>query len=106
MLWNVFYTKDSKKDLLKLDNSQKKQVLKAIDKVSKNPLPSPDGYGKPLGNKGNNNLTNCYKIKLRGLGIRIVYNLVIVDNAMKIIVISVREDSLVYYIASERIKNE
>ncbi|MDB0438901.1 type II toxin-antitoxin system RelE family toxin [Clostridioides difficile] len=106
MLWNVFYTKDSKKDLLKLDNSQKKQVLKAIDKVSKNPLPSPDGYGKPLGNKGNNNLTNCYKIKLRGLGIRIVYNLVIVDNAMKIIVISVREDSLVYDIASERIKNE
>ncbi|MGO0986339.1 type II toxin-antitoxin system RelE family toxin [Clostridioides difficile] len=106
MLWNVFYTKDSKKDLLKLDNSQKKQVLKAIDKVSKNPLPSPDGYGKPLGNKGNNNLTNCYKIKLRGLGIRIVYNLVIVDNAMKIIVISVREDSLVYDIASERVKNE
>ncbi|MGO1044722.1 type II toxin-antitoxin system RelE family toxin [Clostridioides difficile] len=106
MLWNVFYTKDSKKDLLKLDNSQKKQVLKAIDKVSKNPLPSPDGYGKPLGNKGNNNLTNCYKIKLSGLGIRIVYNLVIVDNAMKIIVISVREDSLVYDIASERVKNE
>lgn len=106
MLWNVFYTKDSNKDLLKLDNSQKKQVLKAIDKVSKNPLPSPDGYGKPLGNKGNNNLTNCYKIKLRGLGIRIVYNLVMVDNAMNIIVISVREDSLVYDIASERVKNE
>lgn len=101
MLWNVFYTKDSKKDLLKLDNSQRKQVLKAIDKVSKNPLPSPDGYGKPLGNKGNNNLTNCYKIKLRGLGIRVVYN-----DIMKRIVISVREDSLVYDIASERIKNE
>ncbi|MER0285380.1 hypothetical protein ABRY17_15855 [Clostridioides difficile] len=49
MKWNIFYTKDSHKDLKKLDNSQRKQVLKAIEKVSYNPLPSPDGYGKPLG---------------------------------------------------------
>ncbi|PBD80403.1 type II toxin-antitoxin system RelE family toxin [Clostridioides difficile] len=104
MKWNIFYTKDSHKDLKKLDNSQRKQVLRAIEKVSYNPLPSPDGYGKPLGNKGNNNLTNCFKIKLRGIGIRVVYNLVMENNIMRIIVISVREDSLVYDIASERVK--
>ena len=27
MKWNIFYTKDSHKDLKKLDNSQRKQVV-------------------------------------------------------------------------------
>ena len=39
------------------------QVLAGIVKVSKAPLPSPNGYGKPLGNKNGNNLTGFFKIK-------------------------------------------
>lgn len=51
-MWKVSYFDDALEDLKKLDNSQRKQVLKAIDKVKTNPLPQNEGgYGKPLGNK-------------------------------------------------------
>ena len=62
------------KDLKNLDQSQRYQVVKAIDKVSENPLPdSEGGYGKPLGSKSGKNLTGYLKIKLRKLGMRVVY---------------------------------
>ena len=82
-----------------------KIVIKAIIKVSQNPESNTKGgYGKPLGNKGGNNLTGLFKIKLKGLGLRIVYKLEKSDsdNIMKIIVISVREDNEVYEIAAKR----
>jgi len=59
MKWTVKFTAEAKKDLKSLDNSQRIQVAKSIDKVSENPLPNLEsGYGKPLGNKLNNNLTD------------------------------------------------
>lgn len=104
MNWIIDYLKEAEKDLNSLDNSQKIQVLKAIRKVSQNPLPTSEGgYGKPLGNKSNTNLTGYYKIKLLKLGIRVVYRLVKENGIMKIIVISVREDEAVYQIALDRI---
>lgn len=106
MNWSVELTDEAKKDLRDLDNSQREPVLKAIKKVSKNPLPvSEGGYGKPLGNKSNINLTGCFKIKLLKLGIRIVYKLIRENGIMKIIVISVREDETVYQIAIDRVNN-
>ena len=80
-------------------------VLKAIIKVAQNPESNmKGGYGKPLGNKGGNNLSGLFKIKLKGLGLRIVYKLEqeTLDNIMKIIVISVREGNEVYEIAAKR----
>lgn len=104
MKWKVEYLKESLKDLKSLDHSQKLQVLKAIDKVSQNPLPNYEGgYGKPLGNKSNTNLTGYFKIKLLKLGIRVVYGLVKERGIMKIIVISIRKDEMVYQIAVDRI---
>jgi len=104
MKWKVEYLKESLKDLKALDHSQKLQVLKAIDKVSQNPLPNYEGgYGKPLGNKSNTNLTGYFKIKLLKLGIRVVYGLVKERGIMKIIVISIRKDEMVYQIAVDRI---
>ncbi|WP_328598674.1 type II toxin-antitoxin system RelE family toxin [Inconstantimicrobium porci] len=38
MNWEVEYCDEAKKDIKKLDGSQIKQVLKAIEKVSTNPL--------------------------------------------------------------------
>ena len=100
----VQYLKEALKDLKSLDNSQQLQVLKAIDKVSKNPLPSFEGgYGKPLGNKSNTNLTGYFKIKLLKLGIRVVYGIVREQGIMRIIVISIREDDAVYQLAVDRI---
>lgn len=60
------------------------------------------GYGKPLGNKNNINLNGYYKIKLKKSGLRIVYELVEIDNKMFIIVIGARSDEKVYKLAEQR----
>ncbi|MBK5245210.1 MAG: type II toxin-antitoxin system RelE/ParE family toxin [Eubacteriaceae bacterium] len=105
MAWAIEYFKEAQKDLAKIDHSQKLQVLKAIEKVSQNPLPDYEGgYGKPLSNNDTTKLAGYYKIKLLKLGIRIVYGLVKEDERMKIVVISVREDEAVYKLADKRIK--
>ena len=104
--WTVDYTEEAKKDIKDLDNSQTRQVIKAIDRVSKNPLPNTEGgYGKPLGNTRSTNLTGLLKIKLVKLGIRVVYKLVRTDEVMKIIVVAAREDDKIYEIAARRIDN-
>lgn len=104
MDWDVKYTKPAAADLDKLDNSARIQVLKAIKKVSENPLPRPHGYGKPLGNHNSSDLTGFLKIKLKQTGLRIVYDLVKTDNIMRIIIISIRDDEAVYKEAEKRAK--
>jgi mRNA interferase RelE/StbE len=104
-MWRIDYHPEAKQELKQLDGSQRKIVLKAIIKVSENPKSYTEGgYGKPLGNKSGNNLTGLLKIKLKGLGLRVVYKLEKVEpeNIMRIIVISVREDNEVYEIAAKR----
>ena len=106
-MWKVSYFDDALEDLKKLDNSQRKQVLKVIDKVKTNPLPQNEGgYGKPLGNKRGINLTNLYKIKLKKSGIRVVYQIIRVEDTMEIIIVSMREDEKVYEDAQKRINNK
>lgn len=103
--WSIEYTKEAEADLKNLDHSQQLQVLKAIDIVSENPLPdSEGGYGKPLGNRMSVNLTGYLKIKLLKLGLRVVYGLVRDKNMMRIIIISVRDDDMVYKMVKKRIK--
>ena len=103
MNWNIEFLEDAKRDLKKLDHTVQIQVLKGIDKVSQNPLPMRDGgYGKPLGHKGGSNLTNLLKIKLRDLGIRVVYKVEYTETTMKIIVISARTDGRAYREAATR----
>lgn len=105
MSWKIEYHKEAKKDIKKLDNSQRLHVLKAIEKVSKNPVSKYEGgYGKPLSNNKDTKLAGYFKIKLLKLGIRVVYDLVKQDETMKIIVVSVRADDAVYRLAEKRIK--
>lgn len=100
MAWAVEYTKQANTDLNILDNSQKRQVLKTILKVSENPLRvTQGGYGKPLGK----NLTGFLKIKLKKQGIRVCYRIKVDNKIMRIIVISVRADDHVYKLLQERI---
>ena len=99
MTWNVRITDEARQDFQKLDGSVKKQVLTGIRKVSKAPFPSPHGYGKPLGNKNGNNLTGFFKIKYKGIGIRVVYTLVVAEAIMNIVVISERDDNYCYELA-------
>ena len=103
MSWEVLYTDDASEDLRALDGGQRKAVLKAITKVSQNPLPAREGgYGKPLGNKHGFDLTGLCKIKLVKEGIRVVYALIRTETAMKIVVIAARADDEVYELAAQR----
>lgn len=104
MNWEVLYLPEALEDLRKLDGSQKILVRKAIQKVKGNPLPETEGgYGKALGNKGGTNLSGFLKVKLRGAGLRIVYQLVRIEEKMLIIVIGAREEEKVYDVAQKRI---
>lgn len=102
--WLIEYIEEAQHDFDKLDHSQQIKVLKAIQKVAQNPLPTnKGGYGKPLGHKPSSNLTGMLKIKLVKEGLRVVYKNIINDNVMRIIVISVRNDEIAYKLAESRI---
>ena len=105
MEWKIEYIKEAQRDLKNLDPYNRKLILKAIQKTALRPLPPPDGIGKPLGNHSAIKLSGYYKIKLRDLGYRVVYGLVRENNVMKVIVISIRDDELVYKEAERRIQN-
>lgn len=98
--WKICIADEAIKDYKKLDGSVKKQVLAGIYKVAEAPLPSPNGYGKPLGNKRDNNLTGFFKLKYKGIGIRVVYSLVLKSEVMNIVVISERDDNYCYELAA------
>ena len=103
-VWQVEYTQEAAKDLRKIKEPVKSHVLKAIRKVSTNPLPqSEGGYGKPLSNRNGSNLAGFLKIKIRGDGVRIVYQLRRTETTMSIVVIGIRDDDWVYKEADRRI---
>lgn len=105
MEWKIEYIKEAQRDLKNLDPYNRRLILKAIQKTALRPMPSPDGIGKPLGNHSANKLSGYYKIKLRNLGFRVVYGLIKEENIMRVIVISIRNDELVYKEAERRIQN-
>lgn len=102
-MWKVRFSPEAEKDLVKIDNSLKKQIYAGIRKVSTNPLPqSEGGYGKSLGNVDGTDLTGFFKIKYRGIGIRVVYSIVRDKEVMNIIVVSIRSDNHSYKLAQKR----
>ena len=104
MSWHLTYTKKASNDLCRLDGNQKRTVLKAILRVSQNPLPTSEGgYGKPLGNRAGTRLAGLLKIKLKDQGLRVVYQLIRVQQEMRIIIISIRVDEQVYKEAQAKI---
>lgn len=103
MIWKLSYLPEVKKDFKQLGKSEDVIVRKAIEKTLQNPLPmSEGGYGKPLGNRGGSDLRGLLKIKLKRLGIRIVYKVIRTETEMVVIVIGAREDDEVYGIAQAR----
>ncbi|MBN2259773.1 MAG: type II toxin-antitoxin system RelE/ParE family toxin [Clostridiales bacterium] len=103
--WYVEYIREALADLKKLDNTQQKIVLKAIQKVSRNPLPNSEGgLGKPLGNHMTSQLAGYQKITLKSAGLRVVYNIVRDQNLTRIIIISIRDDEKMYKMAQDRVK--
>jgi len=99
------FTPEAEKGLSKLDGSQRKIVIKAIEKVVRNPLPRTEGgLGEPLGIEFVYDLTDYNKIKLKGQNLRIVYNLINDRMVMQNIAIGERSDQEIYRVAYNRIK--
>ncbi|ETT05849.1 addiction module toxin, RelE/StbE family [Providencia alcalifaciens PAL-2] len=79
----------------KLEKTIQSQFAKQLIKRCKNPHVSSEKL---------RNMQNCYKIKLRTSGFRLVYQ--VIDDVLIIAVVAVgkREKSQVYNLASERLK--
>lgn len=105
MNWSISFLPEALDDLKRLDGAVRPQILKGIQKVSRNPLPdSSGGYGKPLGNQSGTALSGFMKIKFKKVGIRVVYKFEIIENIVKVIIISARSDDQVYEEAEKRRK--
>ena len=104
MNWKLVFLPEAEQDFCNLAGNERIVVAKALNKVLTNPLPlNEGGYGKPLGKKQNNNLTGFLKIKIKNLGIRIVYKPIVINGQMLVVVIGARADDEVYDTAKKRI---
>lgn len=94
MSYELYFKEKAKKEWDKLDNNVRELLKKKLAERLKNPhVPQARLTG----------MTDCYKIKLRGLGYRLVYQ--VDDGVMRILVIAVgkRDRNKVYKIAKDRL---
>ncbi|MBN3175586.1 type II toxin-antitoxin system RelE/ParE family toxin [Pectobacterium brasiliense] len=95
MSYSVKFREEALKEWLKLDKTIQQQFAKKLKKCCENPhIPSAKLRG----------MKDCYKIKLRASGFRLVYE--VIDDVLIIAVVAVgkRERSGVYHLASERMR--
>ncbi|HEF0064754.1 TPA: type II toxin-antitoxin system RelE/ParE family toxin [Citrobacter pasteurii] len=95
MSYTVKFREDALKEWQKLDTAIQQQFAKKLKKCCENPhVPSAKLRG----------IKDCYKIKLRTSGFRLVYQ--VIDDTLIIAVVAVgkRERSEVYNLASERLR--
>lgn len=95
MAYSIKVHDDFVAELDKLDPAVKLQLRKKLDKVVENPhIPK---------NRLGGELHNCYKIKLRKAGVRLVYQ--VNDDEIFILLLTVgkREDNQVYETAVSRV---
>ncbi|MDH2997170.1 plasmid stabilization system protein [Pasteurellaceae bacterium LFhippo2] len=95
MAYSIKVHDDFVAELNKLDPTVKQQLRKKLDKVVENPhIPK---------NRLSGDLHNCYKIKLRKAGVRLIYQ--VNDDEIYILLLTVgkRADNEVYDTAINRI---
>ncbi|CAH6379569.1 type II toxin-antitoxin system RelE family toxin [Pantoea agglomerans] len=95
MSCTVKFREEAFKEWQKLDKSLQQQFAKKLKKCCDNPhIPSARLRG----------IKDCYKIKLRASGFRLVYQ--VIDDQLVIAVVAVgkRERSDIYHLASERMR--
>jgi len=96
MIYKTKIAKDAKKEWDKLDGSIRKKFAKKLKERLENPrIPSAKLFG----------MDDCYKIKLRNDGYRLVYR--VEDETITVEVISVgkRDKSLIYKTTKKRLKS-
>lgn len=97
MIYNLEFETKAKKDWDKLDNTIKVVFKDILKRRLKNPIIPKDrlsGTGKH----------ECYKIKLRNHGFRLVYEVIKDRVILLVIVVAKRENDDVYKRMNERLK--
>ncbi len=95
MTYSVKFREDALKEWRKLDKTIQQQFAKKIKKCCENPhIPSAKLRG----------IKNCYKIKLRTSGFRLVYQVIDAQLIIAVVAVGKREHSDVYNLASARMR--
>lgn len=93
ILYKIHFTETSLKEFKKLGATIQAQFKKKLKTLQSNPhIPSAKLHG---------DLSNCYKIKLRSAGYRLVYE--VKDDILIIVVIAVAKRQTIYDTAKERL---
>ena len=88
---NIEFFEEVEDDLKRLDGTELRQVISVINRVAKNPAPSTDGgYGIPLTNNNTAKLAGYNKIKLKKIGLRVVYQYKQEGGCMIVVIIAAR----------------
>lgn len=96
MSWKLEFHPAAFKEFFKLDL----EIRRQFQKILKTRLQEPN----PSGSRLFGGLKNCYKIKLKSRGYRLVYEIRIADGTLRILSVD-RRDSSVYEIALGRIND-
>jgi mRNA interferase RelE/StbE len=103
MSWEIEFLPEADKDIDSFDGSVSKRVLSIIARAAKNPLPHDEGgYGSPLRNTQEAKLAGLLKLKLKNLGLRVIYALKRTETTMTIVIVGARKDLEVYREAEKR----
>jgi mRNA interferase RelE/StbE len=96
MTYKLTFLKSALKEWENLDSQIKAQFKKKLAERLENPIILKDKLS---------GLNDCYKIKLRTAGYRLVYKVVKDKITVQVIAIAKRDKSLVYNLARKRIDN-
>lgn len=95
MTYTVKFREDALKEWKKLDTGIQKQFAKKLKKCCENPrIPSAKLHG----------IKDCYKIKLRASGFRLVYQVIDAQLIIAVVAVGKREHNDVYNLASKRMR--
>lgn len=96
MTYRLQFHEDAAREWRKLDSSVRKQFEKKLAGVLRNPrIPANALSG----------MKDCYKIKLRKAGVRLVYEIEDAIITVSVLAVGKRDKNAVYKIALERLKS-
>ena len=95
MSYTVKFREEAFKEWQKLDKSLQQQFAKKLKKCCDNPH---------ISSARLRGIKDCYKIKLRASGFRLVYQVIDDELVIAVVAVGKRERSDVYHLASERMR--
>jgi mRNA interferase RelE/StbE len=96
MIYKLTFAKSAQKEWRKLDSSTREQFAKKL--LARREAP------KVLADKLSG-LPNCYKIKLRSSGYRLVYRVIDAEITVDVVAVGKRENDQIYITAKKRLES-